>query len=71
MIAFYNKWFLSETLVKPIRDDNELQISQRRHYPRNIVDNDSKKLILYATQNETTMIAALVVKCLISKDRKV
>ena len=30
-IAFDNKLFLSETLVKLIRDDNELKTSHRRH----------------------------------------
>ena len=54
-----------------MRDDNELKASQKRHYPRDIVGNDSKKLLLYGIINKTTMIAALVVEWMLSKDRKV
>ena len=70
-IAFDNKFFLSETLVKTIRDDNELKNSQRRHSLINIVGNNSKRLLLYGTQNKTKVIAALVVKYFVSKNRKI
>jgi len=51
-----------KSCVKLTRDDNELQAFQRRHELRDIVSNYSKKLLINGTQNETRMIAALIVK---------
>ena len=48
----------------------QTQNFSQRHSLRDNVGNNSKRLLLYNTQNETTMIAALVVKYLESKDRK-
>ena len=48
--------------MKLIRDDCELKTSQRRHELRDIVGNHSTKLILYRTQNETTMISERITK---------
>ncbi len=53
---------MSETVVKLIRDDDNLKTSPRLHYIRDIVGNHSKRLLLYGTKNETRMISKLVVK---------
>ena len=48
--------------MKLIRDDYELKTCQKRHSLRDIVGNHSKKLLLYGTQNETTMISERINK---------
>ena len=48
--------------MKLIRDGYELKTSQKLHCPKDIESNYSKKLLIYGTENETTMIAALIVK---------
>ena len=48
--------------MKLIRDDYELKTSHRRHELRDIVNSNSKQLLLYGTQNETTMISERINK---------
>ncbi len=61
-IIFNCVQFLSKTLVKLIKDDYELKTSQRRHSSRYIARNYLKRLLLDGTENDTTIIAVLVVK---------
>ena len=51
-----------KSCVKLTRDDNELQAFQRRHELRDIVSNHYKELLLYSTQNKTTLISERINK---------
>ncbi len=62
---------MRETPVKLIWNAYKLKTYQRRHELRDISDNNSKRAGIFDTQNKKIMISALVVKWLISKDKKV